>query len=69
MRSPLEHIQHIFLLGGAGVLVCVWLALIALEPKETPDYLAKGLFLLVALPTFIFTAIVLSEWLTYFRNR
>ena len=69
MQSPYEAVMKAITYGGGGLLVCMWLALIWLGPTEPPEWLVKGLFLLIALPTFIYTAIVLSSWVTYFRER
>lgn len=69
MQSPYDTIIKALTVGGGCMVVCIWLALIWLKPTESPEWLVKGLFLLIALPTFIYTAIVLSSWVIYFRER
>ena len=59
----------IFLWGALGVMTCVWLALIALKPQSPPDYMVRLGFVFIVLPTAIFAAVVISDWITYFRNR
>jgi xanthosine utilization system XapX-like protein len=62
-------IPRIFHIGGAGILVAVWWALIHLEPTKAPDYLVKGFVVVGMCFVFVGGAIVISDWITYFRER
>ena len=67
MQRP--DIPRIFNVGGAGLLLAIWWALIWLKPTSPPDYMVKVGFVLIILPTAIFLAYVISQWITYFRER
>jgi putative flippase GtrA len=57
-----------FVIGGAGVLTTIYLALIALQPQEAPDYLVKGLIAVGLAFTFVFGVVVLSDWFSYLKE-
>jgi hypothetical protein len=61
-------ITRFFTIAGAGVLLTIYLALISLQPERPPDWMVRGAFVFIVLPTAIFAAIVLSDWLTYFKE-
>jgi len=69
MKSPYEYVMQVVAFCGGGMLVTIWLALIWLNPTTPPDWMVKGAFVLIALPTFVFGTIVLSDWLSYLRSR